>query len=128
MKFIRDLLIADAMNVWKNSESKGFTWKSKKLDIHPLEPMPDHVNSHAVMVTNVPSDLSLEMLCLFFESSKASGGGKIEHIIHDKGSPQGLIIFADQYGDWIFPPCSRCLWYTFVAIYLYKAFLTFASC
>ena len=83
----------------KASES-AITFNGRVLDIVALEPQASgsEVFSRAIVVTNISSDTSEDVVTLFFENQRRSGGGHIDDLIMQEQGTKAVITFKDING------------------------------
>lgn len=55
--------------------------------------------SHAVVVSNIAPETSEDVLSLFFENQRRSGGGSIEDLVMKEGGTKAVVTFSDVHGQ-----------------------------
>ena len=70
--------------------------KSAKLDVIPYIP-PEDGSKRMIIVKGINEDIDTEVLEMYFESKKKSGGGEIEHL-ERKSNTIAVITFKEVEG------------------------------
>ena len=92
----------DAEGVLRKSSERPLTFNGEMLNVVPLEPRGPHNNaivSQAVVVTKIAPETSEDLLYLFFENMKRSGGGSIEELVMKEGGTKAVITFFEAHGQ-----------------------------
>ena len=85
--------------------------ENKKLTIKPLDPSlatskaalrkspsRDHLGTHSLEIGNLPDNVTEDVLRMFFENVRRSGGGDVKRIIHRQENNTAIITFHSSDG------------------------------
>ena len=79
----------------------------QKVDIEEYRPPQDesgesseeeHEEAGAILVTNLPPNVTDQQIELFFENSKKSGGREVQKVEYDKEARSAIVTFKDAEG------------------------------
>ena len=68
----------------------------KPVTVSPYNPIPEVQDT--ILVTGIPGNIEQDMIEMYFESTKRSGGGKIAKIVTNFPKEEAVITFEDAAG------------------------------
>lgn len=76
-----------------------------EIQIEEFYPQSDEsegeIEVSAILVTNLPPNVTDQQIELFFENSKKSGGGEVQRVEYDKEARSAIVTFKDAEGLFI---------------------------
>jgi hypothetical protein len=96
-------LYSDAMRVYQHSDTLGIFLKGHHLGVELLEPPPEGVSIHAIVVSNFPSRVKTkaqkkELLKLYFENERRSHGGALTAVNSSEDGESVVVCFQEAKG------------------------------
>ena len=62
----------------------------------------------SIKVSGIPAGLSEDLLCLYFENTKRSGGGSVVKVVFSEDPGTAIITFEDAGGKLFSSLCVNC--------------------
>ena len=96
------LCITVVKNVLERHEASPLKMKKKEIQIEVNYRQSDEseggIEVSAILVTNLPPNVTDQQIELFFENSKKSGGGEVQKVEYDKEARSAIVTFKDVEG------------------------------